>query len=118
MSKVTQISKEDMEPIVVARAKAVEAATLAEKALKDARLSELEFKVQIQQLYLVKGLDPNCRVDVSTGSVAWPDAVEDAGDEKGPGARKRTESAEPKKRSKKAVAVEDPKADVDPEGAE
>jgi hypothetical protein len=114
MSKVTQISKEDMEPIVAARAKAIEAASVAEKALKDARLSELEFKVQIQQLYLVKGLDPNCRVDVSTGSVAWPEAVEDAGDEKGPEARK-TES---KKRSKKAVVVEDPKAEVEPEGAE
>lgn len=111
MTRVTQISKEDMEPVVAARAKAMEAAAVAEKALKDARLAELEFKVQIQQLYLVKGLDPNCRVDISNGTVAWPDAVAETGDEEGPADKPE----KPKKRGKKAaVAVEEPKAEVEP----
>jgi len=73
MTRVTQISKEDMEPSVAARTKAMEAAQAAEKALKDARLAELEFKVQIQQLYLVKGLNADCKVDISNGTVAWPE---------------------------------------------
>ncbi len=76
MTKVTQISKEDMEPIVAARAKAIEAAATAEKVLKEAKIAELEFKVNIQQLYLMNKLDPNCRVDTSTGSVTWPDDEE------------------------------------------
>jgi len=80
MTRVTQISKEEMEPVVVARGKAMEAASLAEKALKDAKLAELEFKVQIQQLYLAKGLDPNCRVDISTGQISWPDQNPVAGE--------------------------------------
>jgi len=77
MTRVTQISKEEMEPIVTARAKAMEAAATAERALKEARMAELEFKVNIQQLYLMKKLDANCRVDISTGSVAWPDETAD-----------------------------------------
>jgi hypothetical protein len=104
MNRITQISKEDMDTVVDARAKAVEAATVAEKALKDARLAELEFKVQIQQLYLVKGLDPNCRVDITSGSITWPDATQ--GDEEGP-------ADKPKKRGRKAAVVEDPKVEVE-----
>jgi hypothetical protein len=73
MTRVTQISKEELEPVISARAKAVDAAQNADKALKDARLAELEFKVQIQQLYLAKNLDANCKVDISNGVVAWPD---------------------------------------------
>lgn len=113
MTRVTQISKEDMEPVVAARAKAMEAAGVAEKALKDARLAELEFKVQIQQLYLVKGLDPNCRVDISNGAVAWPDAVADTGEEKGPG--DPPEDRPKKKRGKKAsTATAEPKVEAEP----
>jgi hypothetical protein len=73
MDKVTQISKEDMAPVLESRAKALDAAGNAERALKDARLAELEFKVQIQQLFLSKGLDPNCKLDTTTGNVAWPE---------------------------------------------
>lgn len=73
MTKLTQVNKEELEPIITSRSKAVEAAQIAEKALKDARLAELEFKVQIQQLYLNNNLDANCRVDISTGEVAWPE---------------------------------------------
>jgi len=73
MTRITQISNAELEPVITARGKAVEAAQNADKALKDARLAELEFKVQIQQLYLAKGLDANCKVDISNGAVAWPD---------------------------------------------
>lgn len=76
MTRVTQISKEEIEPVVAARGKVMESAAAAEKALKDAKLAELEFKVQIQQLYLSKGLDQNCRVDISTGMVSWPDQAQ------------------------------------------
>jgi hypothetical protein len=75
MTRVTQINKEEMEPIIAARAKAMDAAAQAEKTIKDAKMAELEFKVQIQQLYLAKGLDPNCRVDIANGTVAWPDQL-------------------------------------------
>ena len=70
MTKVIQINKDELEPVATARTKAVEAAQAAEKALKDARLADLEFKVQIQQLYLSNGLDVNCRVDLFSGVVA------------------------------------------------
>ena len=92
MTRITEISKEDMEPIVTSRTKAIESASVAEKALKDARLAELEFKVQIQQLYLAKGLDPNCKVDISTGVVSWP------GDPEPETVSVISETSEPKKK--------------------
>jgi len=73
MEKITQIDLKEMEPIVNARTKAIESADAAEKTLKDARLAELEFKVLVQQLYLNKSLDANCKVDISSGTVTWPD---------------------------------------------
>lgn len=79
MTKVTEISKEELAPVVTARTKTLELAQVAEQAIKDARMAELEFKVQIQQMYLEKGLDANCRVDINTGVVTWPEVkVEDA----------------------------------------
>lgn len=72
-TKATQIDKEALEPVIAARTKAVDLAQAAERAMKDARLAELEFKVQIQQLYLEKQLDQNCRVDINTGVVTWPE---------------------------------------------
>jgi hypothetical protein len=78
MTKVSQISKEDLKPVVAAREKAMDVAKIAEQAMKDARLAELEFKVEIQQLYIAKGLDMNCRVDVSTGAVSWPEEKPEA----------------------------------------
>lgn len=109
MTRVTQISKEEMEPIVTARAKAMEAAATAERALKEARLAELEFKVNIQQLYLMKKLDANCRVDISNGSVTWPDeAVGEPEPEPAPEQVK-------KRRGKKqeAVAADGPEPEVE-----
>ncbi len=100
MTRVTQISTEEMAPVIAARAKALEVAGVAERALKDARVAELEFQVQIQQLYLAKGLDPNCRLDSTTGNVAWPDETQ-----------QKTEISVPEKqkRGKKTdVVVKDP----------
>jgi hypothetical protein len=76
-TRVTEISKEALQPVVVARSKAVDLAKAAEDAMKDARLAEMEFKVQIQQLYLEKGLHQDCRVDITTGNVTWPEPQED-----------------------------------------
>jgi len=72
MTRITEISREQLAPIVTARTKTIELAQVAEQAIKDARMAELEFKVQIQQLYLEKGLNSNCRVDINTGVVTWP----------------------------------------------
>ncbi len=74
MTRITEISKEQLAPVVTARTKTIELAQAAEQAIKDARMAELEFKVLIQQLYLEKGLDSNCRVDINTGVVTWPEA--------------------------------------------
>jgi hypothetical protein len=100
MSKVTEINKEALEPVLVARDKAVELAQAADRAMKEARLAELEFKVQIQQLYLEKGLDSNCRVDITTGVVTWPEeqaeAKEEAPKKKRTAKKKASKKAEPK----------------------
>jgi hypothetical protein len=75
MTRVTHITKEELEPVVEARIAAVEAAKNAETALKNAQLAELEFKVKSQQLYLNNGLNANCRIDTKNGEVTWPDEV-------------------------------------------
>jgi hypothetical protein len=106
MTRVTQISNEELEPVVTARTKAAEAAQNAEKALKDAKLAELEFKVQIQQLYLAKGLDTNCKVDISNGSIAWPDEIQNT-----PTILAEEVQPEPKITSKKRVKTPAPKVD-------
>ena len=106
MARVTQISKEELEPVVQARGKAVEAAQNADKALKDARLAELEFKVQTQQMFLEKGLDPNCRVDISNGTIAWPEEAVPAESSNEP------KAIVGKKRAKKPAVI-DVDADTD-----
>jgi ribosomal protein L3 len=112
MTRITQISKKDMEPVLAIRAKAMEAAGIAEKALKDARLAELEFKVQIQQLYLVNGLDPNCRLDIANGAVVWPDTI---AEEEGPDNKEAPkQEKQPKKRGKKTAKAEVAKVAVEP----
>lgn len=72
-TKIMEISKEALQPVVDARTKAVDLAKVAEDAMKDARLAEMEFKVQIQQLYLENGLHQDCRVDINSGVVTWPE---------------------------------------------
>lgn len=98
MTKVTEISKEALQPVVAARTKAVDLAKAAEDAMKDARLAEMEFKIQIQQLYLEKGLHQDCRVDINSGTVTWPEEmVEESAPKK-----KRT----PKKKAEPKVEAE------------
>jgi hypothetical protein len=71
--KTTQISREALGPISGARQKAIDLANAAERAIKDARLAELEYKVLIQQMYLDNKLESNCRVDLASGTVTWPE---------------------------------------------
>jgi hypothetical protein len=68
-----QIDKEELVPVINARTKAIEAATIAEKAVNNAKMADMEFKLSIQQLYIEKGLLQGCRVDITTGGVAWPE---------------------------------------------
>lgn len=97
-TKVTEINKQDLAPVLSARTKAIELAKSAEEAIKDARFAEMEFKVAIQQLYLEKGLAPTCRVDLGTGVVTWQETEVEA------------EADKPKKKRvvKKKEDVEDP----------
>ena len=97
-TKITKINEEQLTPIVSARTKTLELAQVAEQAIKDARMAELEFKVQIQQLYLEKGLDSNCRVDISTGVVTWPEEIPEALEES-----KKTTKPSRKKTAKNVV---------------
>ena len=105
MSKVTEINKEALGPVLAARDKAVQLAQEADRAMKEARLAELEFKVQIQQLYLEKGLDSNCRVDITTGAVTWPPEEEVKAEEETP-KKKRA----PKKKAEKEEPAEEASA--------
>jgi len=43
--------------------------------MKEARMAELEFKVQIQQFYIEKNLNVNCRVNTDTGEITWPEEI-------------------------------------------
>jgi hypothetical protein len=113
MARVTQITKEEMEPVVTARAKALEAASVAERALKDARLAELEFKVQIQQMYLAKGLDPNCKVDISTGTITWPDEADQQEGETDDKPAKKVSRLRGKSSTGKTVDVEAEKSEAE-----
>lgn len=81
VNKVTEIKREELVPVISARAKAVELAQAAEQAMKEARVAELEFRVQVQQLYLEKGLNPTCKVDLATGIVSWAEDVTPAVEE-------------------------------------
>lgn len=97
-TKTTQISTESLGPVVEARNKAISLHQAAEASVKDARMAEMEFKVQIQQLYLEKGLDKDCRVDIGTGVVTWPEET----------VVEATEVADkPKKRVKKVAKTEE-----------
>jgi len=103
--KLTQISGEDLAPVVQARAGALELAAQAEKAYKDARVAELEYKVKVQELYISKGLDANCRIDMNTGTVTWPeDLAEAAVPETAAKEDEKPKRQTKKKTTKKAVA--------------
>jgi hypothetical protein len=72
MNRVTNISAEELAPVQEARNKVIELSKIAEKAVLEARASELEYKVLTQQLYLVKGLNIECKIDITSGDVTWP----------------------------------------------
>jgi hypothetical protein len=74
--KTTKVEVEELKSIIDARTKGVETATVAERAVKDARIAELEYKLQLQQFFLERGLDPRCNVDISTGVISWPEEQE------------------------------------------
>jgi len=76
MSKPTTLDKESIKLIADSRAKALELSQTAQAAIKDAKIAELEFKNTIQQVYIEKGLDPKCNIDLSTGGVTWPEDQE------------------------------------------
>ncbi len=104
-TRITEISKEQLAPVVTARTKTIELAQAAEQAIKDARMAELEFKVLIQQLYLEKGLDSNCRVDIGTGFVTWPEVeVQEAPVEE---VKSEVKPARKKAAAKKNVTVDE-----------
>lgn len=105
MTKVTKIDHDDLKQVAETRAKAVTLAKSAEEAIKDARIAEMEFKVTIQQLYLEKGLNANCRVDLGTGVVTWPEEEAEP-------------TSEPKrKRTTKKKAEQDEDTTVDTDGS-
>jgi hypothetical protein len=68
MTRVTQLTETELQQVVEVQGKAIRAAQVADNALKEARLAELEFKVHMQQLFLEKHLDANC-------AIKWPDDV-------------------------------------------
>ena len=72
-TKITKIELNELAGVVNARGKAVELATKADSILKEAKVAELEYRVAVQDLYLSKGLPSNCRVDVGTGDVTYPE---------------------------------------------
>jgi hypothetical protein len=59
------------------RGKAIEEANAADGILKNAKISDLEFKIELQKLYLENGWSPNTRLDLSTGEVTLDDATTD-----------------------------------------
>jgi hypothetical protein len=71
--KTTKVDVEELKGIIEARTKGIETATAAEKTVKDARIAELEYKLQLQQFFLERGLDPRCNVDINTGVITWPE---------------------------------------------
>lgn len=77
MDKEKVISAEDLAQLKELRLKNALVATRAEKALLEARVSELEYKVAIQQVYLKYGISLEQSVDENTGKVSTTSEVAD-----------------------------------------
>jgi uncharacterized coiled-coil protein SlyX len=71
--RVELLSKDKLERVQAAHAKLSELTKTAESAVTKARLAELEFRVELQQIYIDNGLNGGCVVDVFTGAVKWQD---------------------------------------------
>lgn len=73
MTKINQIDKEALEDILKARAKATELTAVAENAVKDAKAAKTEFDLALAHLFLGHNLNRDCKIDMSTGVVTWPE---------------------------------------------
>lgn len=70
--RIERIGKEELTSIVTARNSALESSAAAEKAVNQAKILELEYRVLVQQIFLANNLKADCRVDQDTGIVTWP----------------------------------------------
>lgn len=76
MEKITQIEKEVLTEVLAARTKVAELTAAAENAVKDAKNAKTEFDLALAHLFLANGLARDCKVDIFTGAVTWPEVVE------------------------------------------
>lgn len=86
MNKVERISQEQLDGLAVLHKKNSELyqrmaqlTMAAEKAVQEAKVAELEFKLsgqefqgQIKQIFILNKLDSQCKIDLGTGVVSWP----------------------------------------------
>lgn len=73
MTKINQIDKEALEGILKARTKVTELTAIAENAVKDAKAAKTEFDLALAHLFLGHNLNRDCKIDMSTGVVTWPE---------------------------------------------
>ena len=71
--RVELLSKDKLERVQASHSKLSELTKAAENALTNAKLADLEFRVELQQIYINNGLSGSCVVDVFTGAVRWQD---------------------------------------------
>src|SRR5271157_1369150 len=73
MERIEQIPSEKLANVIKASSKVTELTKEAEQAVLQARLADLEFRVEIQQVYLNNGLSAQCVLNIHTGKVKWPE---------------------------------------------
>lgn len=87
VSKIEKISQEQLDGLAVLHRKNSELyqkmaqlTMTAEKAVQEAKVAELEFKLsgqefqgQIKQIFILNKLDSQCKIDLGTGVVSWPE---------------------------------------------
>ena len=108
--KIEKLSEEDLGVVVTARNAAVElakeantATEVANAATEKARFAELQYRVAVQDLYLAKKLDSECRVDIATGDVDWSAVGAPAGEAAIPVKATKPAKKTAKKTSKKTA---------------
>jgi hypothetical protein len=91
VSKIEKISQEQLDGLAILHKKNSELyqrmaqlTMAAEKAVQEAKVAELEFKLsgqefqgQIKQIFILNKLDSQCKIDLGTGFVSWPEVKED-----------------------------------------
>ena len=73
--KLEVLSKESLERVQTARSHLADLTKAADTAVTKAKMAELEFRIELQQIYIDNGLNSSCVVDVFTGAVKWSDPV-------------------------------------------